>query len=120
MAQQHAGPISGIVGHASSAQQGTTPMTITGTLHCADGSSPAGAPLSVEFMAAGSAFAPLTTTTCGLDGTWSATATLPASGKVRAVFAGDTTRPRVESAAVAVEVIPHLSLILDARRKRHG
>jgi hypothetical protein len=71
-------------------------------------------------MAAGSAFAPLTTTTCGLDGTWSATATLPSSGKVRAVFAGDATRPRVESAAVAVQVIPHLSLILDARRKHHG
>src|SRR5215470_5724260 len=79
-AARHAGPVSGIVVRASSRQHGTTPVGLNGVLHFADGSSPAGAALSVEYMTAGSAWSRITTTTCGPDGTWATSAVLPSSG----------------------------------------
>jgi hypothetical protein len=119
-AARHAGPVSGIVVRAASRQHGTTPVSLDGVLHFSDGSSPAGATLSVEFTAAGSAWSQVTTTGCGPDGTWATSAVLPSSGKVRAVFAGDGTRPRVESGAITVEVVPKMSLAVDKRRARAG
>jgi hypothetical protein len=44
----------------------------------------------------------------------------PTSGIFRAVFAGDSTRPRVESTAVRVDVIPRLSMTLDRSTMRLG
>jgi hypothetical protein len=119
-AARFAGPVSGIVVRAASRQHGTTPVNLNGTLHFADGSSPAGATLSVEYTTAGSAWAQVTTTACGPDGTWATSAVLPSSGKVRAVFAGDGGRPRVESGAITVEVIPRMNLAVDKRRARAG
>jgi hypothetical protein len=119
-AARHAGAISGIVVRAASRQHGTTPVDLNGVLHFADGSSPAGATLSVEYTAAGSAWTQVTTTACGVDGTWATGAVLPSSGQVRAVFAGDSARPRVESGAITVEVVPRLNLITDKRRAPAG
>ena len=45
---------------------------------------------------------------------------LPASGHVRAVFAGDGTRTRLESAPVTVRVVPSLALTTDKRRAKAG
>ena len=45
---------------------------------------------------------------------------MPASGQVRAVFAGDATRGRLESAPVAVRVVPSMSLTSDKRRAKAG
>ena len=45
---------------------------------------------------------------------------LPASGQVRAVFGGDATRARLESAPVAVKVVPSMSLTSDKRRAKTG
>jgi len=101
-------------------QRGRKPVTVSGALRFADGSSPAGAALGVEYMAAGSAWTPLTTTTCGPDGRWSAQAVLPATGRVRAVFPGDATRPRLESEPVTVRVIPSMALTTDKRRAKAG
>jgi hypothetical protein len=119
-AGQYAGPVSGIVVRAASRQHGTTPVSLDGVLHFADGSSPAGATLSVEYTTAGSAWAQVATTTCGVDGTWAAGAVLPSSGQVRAVFAGDASRPRVESGAITVQVVPTMNLGIDKRRARAG
>jgi hypothetical protein len=119
-AASHAGPVSGIVVRVASRQHGTTPVSLDGVLHFADGSSPAGATLSVEYTAAGSAWTPATTTVCGPDGAWATSAVLPSSGKVRAVFAGDDARPRVESGAITVQVVPQLNLATDQRRARAG
>src|SRR3954451_960235 len=109
-AARYAGPVSGIVVRAASRQHGTTPVSLNGVLHFADGSSPSGAPLSVEFTAVGSAWSQVATTICGFDGTWAANPVLPSSGKVRAVFAGDGSRPKVESGAITVQVVPKMSL----------
>jgi hypothetical protein len=119
-AARFAGPLSGIVVRASSRQHGTTPVGLNGVLHFADGSSPAGATLSVQYMTAGSAWSQITTTACGPDGTWATSAVLPSSGKVRAVFAGDSARPAVTSGAITVEVIPRMNLTVDKRRARAG
>jgi uncharacterized protein with LGFP repeats len=112
-------PLSGLTVTASS-QKGTKPTTVTGVLRFADGSSPAGAPLGVEFTTAGSAWTQVTTTTCGDDGSWATRIQLPASGQVRAVFAGDATRARLESAPVSVKVVPSMSLTSDKRRAKAG
>jgi len=119
-AARYAGPVSGIVVRAASRQHGTTPVDLNGILHFADGSSPAGATLSIEYMTAGSAWTQIATTTCGPDGGWATSAVLASSGKVRAVFAGDSGRPRVESGAITVEVIPRMNLAVDKRRARAG
>ncbi|WP_053226516.1 N-acetylmuramoyl-L-alanine amidase [Solirubrobacter soli] len=112
-------PVSAITVKASS-QKGAKPTSVSGVLRFADGSSPAGAALGVEYMAAGSAWTQVTTTTCGVDGNWSTSVQLPASGQVRAVFAGDATRTRLESAPVAVKVVPSMSLTSDKRRAKAG
>jgi hypothetical protein len=112
-------PVSAITVKASS-QKGARPTNVSGILRFADGSSPAGAALGVEYMAAGSAWTQVTTTTCGIDGTWATSVQLPASGRVRAVFAGDATRARLESAPVTIKVVPSMSLTSDKRRAKAG
>jgi hypothetical protein len=119
-ALKYAVPVSAISVHASAHQRGVKPVALSGALRFADGSSPAGATLSVEYTSAGAAWAPVATTTCGLDGSWATSAVLPASGQVRAVFAGDATRPRVESGPIAVAVVPSLTLTSDTRRAPAG
>lgn len=101
-------------------QQGQKPVSVSGSLRFADGSSPAGAQLSIEYTTAGSAWAPISSTSAGADGAWAVSVTLPSSGQVRAVFAGDAARPRVESAPIAVKVVPSLTLTSDQRRARSG
>ena len=104
----------------AASQKGARPTNVSGLLRFADGSSPAGAALGVEYMAGGSAWTQVTTTTCGGDGSWATSVQLPASGQVRAVFAGDATRPRLESAPVTVKVVPSMSLTSDKRRAKAG
>jgi hypothetical protein len=94
-------------------------VALAGVLHFADGSSPAGATLSIEFTAAGAAWAPVATAPCAPDGRWQASAVLPSSGQVRAVFGGDATRPRVESPPIGVTVVPRVT-VASARRAPAG
>ena len=63
-------------------------------------------------MAAGGAWTQLAGAACGPDGRWGVAVALPGSGSVRAVFAGDATRPRLESAPVSITVVPKLTLAL--------
>jgi hypothetical protein len=112
-------PVSAITVKAAS-QKGAKPTSVSGVLRFADGSSPAGAALGVEYMAAGSAWTWVTTIACGTDGQWATSVVLPASGQVRAVFGGDAARPRLESAPVAVKVVPSMSLTSDKRRAKAG
>jgi hypothetical protein len=120
-AAKYAGPVTGIVVRATSSQHGATPVSLDGVLHFADGSSPAGATLAIQYInAGGSAWSPVTNTICGPDGSWAASAVLPASGEVRAVFGGDATRPPVTSGPITVLVIPSLSLTSDKIRAPAG
>jgi hypothetical protein len=118
-AAQFSHPVSAITVRAAS-QKGANPTAVSGVLRFADGSSPAGATLGVEYTAAGSAWTQVTTTACGADGNWATSMLLPASGQVRAVFAGDVTRGRVESAPIAVSVVPSMTLTSDTRRAQAG
>jgi len=105
---------------SSSSQQGAKPTTVSGNLRFADGSSPMGAPLAIEYAPAGGVFAQVTATSVGFDGAWTTSVVLPKSGKVRAVYAGDDTRPRLESAPVSVTVVPTLAITTDKRRAKAG
>lgn len=101
-------------------QKGLKPVTVSGQLRFADGSSAASAPLSIEYTTAGSAWTPISTTSTGADGSWAVSVTLPASGQVRAVFAGDAARGRLESTPITVKVVPSLVLTTDKRRAKHN
>ncbi len=118
-AAQFSHPVSAITVRAA-AQKGARPTAVSGVLRFADGSSPAGATLGIEYMAGGSAWTQVTTTACGADGNWTTSTQLPASGQVRAVFAGDATRGRLESAPISVRVVPSMSLTSDKRRAPAG
>ena len=118
-AARYAVPVSALTVSASS-QRGVTPVAVSGSLRFADGSSPAGAPLAVEYTSAGSAWTPVTTAAAGPDGAWVASIVLPATGQVRAVFGGDGARGRLESKPINVKVVPTLTLIRDRRRARTG
>lgn len=95
-------------------------VDVSGQLRFADGSSPAGAPVSIEFQAAGSAWTPITSAGCAPDGGYVTTVTPPTSGTWRAVFAGDSIRGRVESKPVRVDVIPRMTVALDRAKMRAG
>ena len=55
--RRYAGPLAGITVHASTRRVRTAPVQLSGSLHFPDGSSPAGAPLQIEFAVPGAAFA---------------------------------------------------------------
>lgn len=118
-ASRYAFSASGITVKATS-QKGSQPVGVSGVLRFADGSSPAGALLGVEYTTAGSAWTQIGTTSTGADGSWATSVTLPASGQVRAVFGGDDARPRLESAPITVKVVPSLTLTTDRRRAKYG
>jgi hypothetical protein len=119
-ATRYAGPLAGITVHASSTRIRTRPVQLSGELRFPDGSSPAGAPLDIEFAVPGAAFARIAGTVCGPDGSWAASVPLSASGLIRAAFTGDGVRPPLASSPVAIRVLPTLRLGLSSRRLRHG
>jgi N-acetylmuramoyl-L-alanine amidase len=113
-----AGPLASLTMHTSRTVRGVKPSAVSGELRFADGSSAGGAPVDVEFQAAGSAWTRVAGAVCGSDGLWRTSIELPYGGKVRAVFPGDATRPRLESAPVTVRVLTSLVLSVVARRVR--
>jgi hypothetical protein len=119
-AARYAVPLSAITVKASSSQQGAQPTTVSGNLRFADGSSPMAVPVAIEYAPAGGVFAQIAATSVGYDGAWTTTVVLPKSGKVRAVFAGDGARSRLESAPIAVKVLPSLAITTDKRRAKAG
>jgi hypothetical protein len=119
-ATRYAGPLAGITVHASSTRIRSRPVQLSGQLRFPDGSSPAGAPLDIEFAVPGAAFARIAGTVCGLDGSWATSVPLSVSGLIRAAFPGDAARPPLASSPVAIHVLPTLRLGLSSRRLRHG
>jgi hypothetical protein len=95
-----------------------TPVRLTGQLRFADGRPAAGAPLTLEFQAPGGGWQPVGSISCGAEGQWAAEVAVPASGVVRAVFAGDAGHPPLATTPASVTVLPRLTLRLDARRVR--
>ncbi len=93
-----------------------TPLALSGTLRFSDGASPAGAAIRIEHQALGAAWQQIGAFTAAADGSWSGSVKLPGSGSVRAVFPGDSAHPALEAAAVAVTVLPRVTIKLSARR----
>jgi hypothetical protein len=119
-AARYAAPIAALTMHTSKTVRGVKPSRVAGELHFADGSSPAGAALDVEYQSAGAAWTRITGATCGADGTWTASVTLSSSGRVRAVFPGDAGRPRLESTPITVRIVPSVKISVSKTRVRRG
>jgi hypothetical protein len=77
-------------------------------------------PVRLEFQAFDAYWEPLGTAVCAADGSWRMTVTFPESGRVRAVFRGDSARPRLESPPRRVTVLARLSVLVNRRRIRLG
>ncbi|MGZ8634192.1 MAG: N-acetylmuramoyl-L-alanine amidase [Solirubrobacteraceae bacterium] len=121
---RYAGPLAGVTVRAASKRVRSKPVALSGELRFPDGGSPAGAPLAIEFAGppgrAGQAWQQVAGASCGADGLWQASAALPRSGQVRAVFPGDASRGSLVSAPVSITVLPSLVLALARRRVRAG
>jgi hypothetical protein len=100
--------------------RGLREVAVAGSLHFDDQSSPAGLPITLEFATPDAYWEPLGTTITAPDGSWKTSVQFPMSGKVRAVFAGDATRGRLESAARNVTVLPKMAVKLGRRDVRLG
>ena len=100
--------------------RGAAPATLSGMLRFGDGSSPAGARVQIVYSSGGGAGAILATAICAADGGWSAQLQLTASGTAQARFAGDATRPPLESPLVGITVVPELVVALSATHLRRG
>jgi N-acetylmuramoyl-L-alanine amidase len=119
----YAGPAAGMTMRAAATRlRGTATATLSGVLRFADLSSASGLPVEILYASTrgGGSFAPLATTRCAVDGSWSATVELPRSGTIRARFPGDTARAALESSSLKITLVPRLSLFLSARRIRRG
>jgi hypothetical protein len=120
-AARYAGPTAGLTVYAPGSVRGLRQTDVSGYLRFPDGSAAAGAPIAVQFLLSTSEeWTTLTSVVCGADGSWRAPVELRASGRLRAVFAGDRTRARMESAPRTVAVIPQLNIKLGRSRMRGG
>jgi len=119
-ASRYAGPLAGITVRAASRRIRTRPVELSGVLRFPDGSSPAGAPLQIQFAVPGAAFAHIADTVCAPDGSWRASVPLTHSGSIRAAFLGDGARPPLASSPITIRVLPLLRMGLSSRRMRRG
>jgi hypothetical protein len=117
-AGRYAAPVTALTFHTSKTVRGVKASAVEGELHFADASSPEGAGIDVEYQSAGSAWTRIAGAIAGADGLWSSSVQLPATGRVRAVFGGDASRPRQESAPITVRVVPSLTLAVATPRPR--
>lgn len=87
-----------------------TALALTGTLRYADGASPAGEPVTVEYQTkAGRAWTPVAGTTADPAGAFAVSVPLPGAGRVRA------SQSTLRSSPVAVTVLPRLALSVRPR-----
>ncbi len=119
-AARYSGPLAGITVRAATRRIRTRPVQLSGELRFPDGSSPAGAPLQIQFAVPGATFAHVADAVCGPDGSWAATVPLTNSGSLRAAFLGDATRPPLASSPIAIHVLPLLRMSLSKRRLPAG
>jgi hypothetical protein len=119
-ATRYAGPLAGITVHAVTRRVRTAPVQLSGSLRFPDGSSPAGAPLEIQFAVPGATFARIADAVCGPDGSWAATVPIAHSGSLRAAFTGDAARPPLASSPISIRVLPLLRMRLSSRRVHAG
>jgi hypothetical protein len=117
-AASYAAPTAALTMYAARTVRGVRASGVGGELRLGDGSSPAGADVDVELQTGGSAWTRIVSATCDADGRWASGVTLTGSASLRAVFPGDRARPRLESAPIAVRVIPSLKLAVNRTRVR--
>ncbi|MEA2293189.1 MAG: hypothetical protein QOE86_828 [Solirubrobacteraceae bacterium] len=99
----------------------TQPLALTGTLRFADGASPASAPIQIQYqMQTGAAWELMNTVPAGADGRWSATLFPAGSGRVRAVFPGNSAHTAIDGAPLRVTVNPAVAVQVSKATVRRG
>src|SRR5687768_964698 len=116
-AARYAAPQATLTMYTSKTVRGVKASEVGGELRFGDGSSPAGVPIDIEIQAGGAAWTYYTGAVANADGSWITSVALPYSANLRAVFPGDS-RPRMESKAIAVKVVPSLKIALGSSRPR--
>ena len=116
-AARYTGPLATLTMYTSKTVRGVKASEVGGELRFSDGSSPAGVPIEVEIQAGGAAWTYYTGAVANADGSWVTSVSLPYSAALRAVFPGDS-RPRMESKAIAVKVVPSLQIATSGRPRR--
>jgi hypothetical protein len=121
-AAAHAAPASALSARAGARTlRGPSATRFSGSLRFADGSSPAGLQVAIEFRAAGTAiWRPAGSARAASDGSWSAEALVPRTGALRAVWPGDATRGALHSPPIGVTVLPLIFVRALPRRLRAG
>jgi hypothetical protein len=120
-AARYAVPVTGLTVFAPRRVRGIRSVDVSGFLRFPDGSSAAGLPVDVEFQTSGAAWAHVARSTAAADGGWRITMPdLAVGGRVRAVFGGDATRARIESAPRSIGVVPSVKVSVDRARLRRG
>jgi hypothetical protein len=104
----------------STTVRGDELTTLSGQLRFADASSAAGARIQVLYSSGGGASAVVATATCAADGRWSTDIAISATGTAQARFAGDATRPPLQSPLLVVTVKPELVFEVNRRHLRRG
>ena len=94
--------------------------TLSGQLRFADASSPAGARIQVLYSSGGGASAVVATATCAADGRWSTDIAISATGTAQARYAGDASRPPLQSPLLDITVKPELVFEVNRRHLRRG
>ncbi len=117
-AQRYASPVSALTMHTSKTVRGVKPSEVAGELRFSDGAAVAGLPIDVEIQAAGSAYTRVAGAVVAPNGAWVSSVSLPHSARIRAVFAGDASRPRMESGAILVRVVPSVKISISNARPR--
>ncbi len=100
--------------------RGDDPTTLSGSLRFADGSSPAGARVQILYATGGGTSAVVATAACAADGRWALDLRIPSSGTAQARFAGDGSRPPLESPLLDITVKPDLVIEVNKRHLRRG
>jgi len=98
-----------------------TTFALAGTLRFADRADPTGAQVQIQYQPpTGAGWETIQAATADAQGAFAAEVTVPASGRVRAVFAGDGVHGALKASPIAVSVLPRLTLSADPRRVRVG
>jgi len=97
-----------------------SPVSLSGTLRFSDGAPASAVTIELQHRAAGGAWSPVGSTRTAANGAWAFRTAAPATGELRAVFPGDGTHPPLESAPIAVTVLPRVTIALGTRSSAPG
>jgi hypothetical protein len=106
--------------YATTEVRGVKPVDVAGSLAFLDSSPPGGVAIDVQYKPWDGEWQSVSRAVTTPDGSWRTEVTFPRTGRMRAVFAGDTARAAMTSAERHISVLAKLNLTLGPNRVRLG